>query len=147
MVVTPSPARKYFRTERVIVKFPGQAKPVQAKRLALLPITSMPSLPGGFQPFRLVINFKLVEAEPPGNDVLEFMPPIEVHVHYSISDIKKAEEIGKPLSLGFWDGKQWIRFTPEKHQFRLVTKKSAEAGGDCIVKLSHWGDPPIAVGT
>lgn len=147
MVTAPSPTRKHFRKEGVIVKFPGQARPVQAQRLALPGMASMPAVAGGFQPFRLVINLKLVDVAQPHREVLEFDPPIEVRVRYTASDLELAKAAGRPLCLGFWDGKQWIRFIPEKHQFHLETGASPEAGGLAVVKLSHWGDPPIAVGT
>jgi len=147
MVKTPLPTRKEFRKERVIVKFPGQARAIQVQRLALPTIESMPAVPGEFHPFRLVINLKLLDAEQPDSELSVFDPPIEVRVHYTASDLASAAAAGKPLSLGFWDGKQWIRFTAEKHHFRLESGAKQEAGGWAVVSISRWGDPTIAVGT
>jgi hypothetical protein len=107
---------------------------------------SMPPIPGGFQPFRLVINLKLVDAAQPDSEVSVFDPPIEVRVRYTAADVAAAEAAGGRLCLGFWDGKQWIRFTPEKHQFRLEPGASPEAGWG-VVSVSHWGDPTKAWGT
>ena len=147
MVQTPIPTRKEFRTEGVILKFPGQARPVQAQRLALPTLESLPVVPGGFRPFRMVINLRLVDAAQPDSEVSVFDPPIEVRVRYTAADLARAEAAGRPLSLGFWDGKQWIRFTPEKHQFHLVSGTSPGAGGWGVVNVSHWGDPAHAWGT
>lgn len=147
MVATPLSTRKYFRREGVILNFPGQTHPVQVERLALPTIESMPTVPGGFKPFRMVINMKLVDAGQPDKEVFVFDPPIEVRVRYTAADLASAAEAGKPICLGFWDGKQWIRFTPEKHLFRLEYGASPEAGGWGVVSISHWGDPAHAWGT
>jgi hypothetical protein len=147
MVETPLPTRKWFRKESVIVKFPGQARHVQVQRLALLTIESMPAVPGGFHPFRVVINLKIVDAAQPDREVSVFDPPIEVRVRYTAADLASAEAAGGLLCLGFWDGTQWIRFTPEKHQFHLESGASSGAGGWGVVSISHWGDPTHAWGT
>ena len=147
MVETPLHTRKEFRKEGAIVKIPARAQPVQVVRLALPTIESMPAVLGGFHPFRLVINLKVVDAAQPDSEVSVFDPPIEVRIRYTASDLKSAAAVGRPLCLGFWDGKQWIRFTPEKHQFRLEYGASPEAGGWGVVSISHWGDPTKAWGT
>jgi hypothetical protein len=107
----------------------------------------MPTVPGGFHPFRLVINLKLVYAAQPDSEVSVFDPPIEVRVRYTAADLASAEAAGGLLCLGFWDSTQWIRFTPEKHQFRLESGASPKAGGWGVVSISHWGDPTKAWGT
>lgn len=147
MVNTPLHTSKEFRKEGVILKIPGQARSVQVQRLELPALESMPPVPGGFQPFRAVINLKVVDASQPESEVAVFDPPIEVRVLYTASDLKKAAKIGKPLSLGFWDGTQWIRCTPGKHQFHLEPGASPEAGGWGVVNISHWGDPTKGWGT
>jgi hypothetical protein len=147
MVQTPLPTRKEFRKEGVILKIPGQARSVQVQRLELPALESMPPVPGGFQPFRAVINLMVVDASQLDSEVAVFDPPIEVRIRYTASDLKKAAKIGKPLSLGFWDGTQWIRCTPEKHQFHLEPDSSPEAGGWGVVSISHWGDPTKGWGT
>ncbi len=147
MVQTNLPTRKEFRKEGVILKIPGQSRSVEVKRLDLPELESMPPVPGGFQPFRAVINLLVVDASQPDSEVAVFDPPIEVRIRYTASDLKKAAKLGKPLSLGFWDGTQWIRCTPEKHQFHLESEASPEAGGWGIVNISHWGDPTKGWGT
>lgn len=147
MVQTNLPTRKEFRKEGVILKIPGQSRSVQVKRLELPALESMPPVPGGFQPFRAVINLMVVDASQPDSEVAVFDPPIEVRIRYTASDVKKAAKLGKPLSLGFWDGTQWIRCTPEKHQFHLEPEASPDAGGWGVVNISHWGDPTKGWGT
>jgi hypothetical protein len=147
MAETPLTTRKEFRNEGVIVKIPSRIRAVQVQRLGLQQIETMPAVPGGFRPFRVVINLKVVDVTQPEKEVSVFDPPIEVRVRYTPSDLKKAAEVGKPLSLGFWDGKQWIRFTPEKHQFRLEPGAKPEAGGWGVVSIARWGDPTHAWGT
>lgn len=146
MIVSALPTRKYFRKEAVVVKFPGQACPVQVERLGIPMGIPMKTAPGEFQPFRLVINLVMVDAAQPGNQVDVFDPPIEVRIRYTADDLAQAKEAGRTLSLGFWDGTQWIRFTPEKHQFRLKALSTPDAGGWGIVNISHWGDPTHAWG-
>jgi len=141
-----SPIHHEFTEEGVIVHVPSLARSVLVQKLDLPPLESMPAVPGGFQPFRVVINLKVVDAARPDSEVTEFEVPIEVRVRYTAADLKKAAEIGKPLSLGFWDGSQWIRFTTEKHQFRLESGPTPEAGGWGIVNISRWADPTKAWG-
>lgn len=146
MVQIPSPTRQEFRKEGVIVTIPVRARPIQAQRLALPVLEPIPAVPGEFKHFRPVINLKLVDASQPDTEVLVFDPPIEVRVRYTAADVAAAEAAGGRLCLGFWDGKQWIRFTLEEHQFRLEPGGSPEAGWG-VVSVSHWGDPTLAWGT
>jgi hypothetical protein len=147
MVDNKLSTRMMFPEEEVVVNIPPRAKPIQALRLDLPKDIPMEPVPGGFRPFRLVINLKLVDAEQPDNEVLVFDPPIEVRVRYTAGDLAKAKSAGGPLSLGFWDGKQWIRFTREKHQFHLEPSNPPESGGWGVVNVSHWGDPTHSWGT
>jgi len=142
-----APVYHEFTDEGVTLHVPGQDKEVIIQKLAMLPLESMPAKPGGFQPFRAVINLKVMDAAQPNRELAVFDPPIEVRVRYTHADMKKAQEIGKPLSLGFWDGTQWIRFTPEKHTFRLEAGPSPEAGGWGVVTISNWADPTKGWGT
>lgn len=147
MIENPLPTHKEFRREGVTVTIPGRVRPIQVERLALPTLESMPVVRGGFQPFRVVINLRLVDAAQPDRELSMFDPPIEIRVRYTTSDLENAAAVGRPLCLGFWDGKQWIRFTPEKHQFHLKPAALPEDGGWGIVNISHWGDPTHAWGT
>ncbi len=147
MVESPLPTHKEFKSEGVIVKFPGQAKALKVQRLALPAMESLPAVPGGFHPFRLLINLRLVDAVQPDKEVSVFHPPIEIRVRYTASDLKRAAAAGGSLCLGFWDGTQWNRFTPEKHQFHLESDASPVVGGWGVVNISQWGDPINAWGT
>jgi len=132
----------YCRMEDVNVKFPGQAGRISVQRLPMP--ADMPAVPGGFQPIRLVINLKLADTMQPGIDLLKFDPPIELHVRYTTADLAKVTK--EELSLGFWDGKHWIRFTEKGHSFQLKHWEEAKGRGLAIVSISQWGDPPVAVG-
>ncbi len=147
MVASPLPAHKEFKTEGVIVKIPGQAKALKVQRLNLPAMETLPVVPGGFHPFRLVISLKLVDAMQPDTEVSVFDPPIEIRVRYTASDLKKAAEAGGALCLGFWDGTQWNRFTAEKHQYHLESEASPQGVGWGVVSISQWGDPIKAWGT
>jgi len=147
MTVSENPNRKYYRRESVVVNFPGQARAVQAQRLEIPAGIPMQAAPGKFQPFRLVINLQMVDADQPDSEVLDFDPPVEVRIRYTAEDYAHARREGKPLSLGFWDGSQWIRFTAEKHQFHLEPGSPPEAGGWGVVSVSRWADPTHAWGT
>jgi len=69
----------------------------------------------GIQPICLVINLKVMDAVQPDTGVAVFDRSIEVRVSCTASDLEKAA--GKPFCLRFWDGKQWIHFTPGKQPF------------------------------
>ena len=142
-----SPIHQEFTQEGVAVHVPSLTRSVLIQKLDLPTLEAMPPSPGGFQPFRAVINLKVVDAVHPESEVTEFEAPIEVRVRYTAADLKKAAEIGKPLSLGFWDGAEWIRFTAEKHQFRLESAPTPQAGGWGIINISRWADPTHAWGT
>src|SRR5512143_156830 len=100
MVATPLPTSREFDKEGVIVKFPGQGRPIQVQQLDLPTIDSMPTVTGGFLPFRLVINLKVVDAEQPNTVVSVFDPPIEVRVRFITSDLDNAAKARRPLCLG-----------------------------------------------
>ena len=147
MVENKSPTRMIFPEEEVVVNIPPRAKPIQAIRLDIPRDIPMEPVPGGFRPFRHVINLKLVDASQPDIEVLVFDPPIEVRVRYNAGDLARAKEAGGDLCLGFWNGEQWIRFTDEKHQFHLEPSSPPESGGWGVAKVSHWGDPTHSWGT
>lgn len=144
---TPPRARKWFRTEGVVVNYPGLSKAVTMERLKLPALGALPTVKGGFKPFRLVINFKVMDATTQGKIVSDFEPPIEVRFRYTYDDLAMAEKEGKPLSLGDWDGKKWIRYTPETHGLKMVPDPNKKYAGWGIIRVSHWEDPPQAWGT
>lgn len=146
MVNSTLPTHKYFRKEDVNVRFPKPNHTIKAKRLDMLK-TGMPAVSGGFKPFRLVINLKLEDSAQPGSNTLVFRQPVEFHIRYTAADLANARATGGSLSLAFWDGTHWIRFTPQLHQFRLERWEAAKGRGLCVVNVYQWGDPPIAVGT
>jgi len=99
-----------------------------------------------FVPQRLVINFGLVDEDDENNILTEFDPPIEVKIRYKQKDIETAEEGKGNLRLAYWNGEDWEYFTEEKHGFRLVPNSKPGKGGYGYVKISRWGDPPLAWG-
>ena len=136
---------KYFKKEDVNVMFPKPNPGITAKRVDM-PTTPMPAVSGGFTPILPpVINLKLEDASQPGSSVLVFPNPVEFHIRYDKTHLTKAA--GKQLSLGYWDGTTWIRFTPAVHNFHLGPWDAKKGRGLLIVEIHQWGDPPIAVGT
>jgi len=107
----------------------------------------MPPVTIGFHPFRLVINLKFVDASQPAIEIVQFDPPIEIQVRYEKSDVDVTDAVRRPLSLGFWDGSRWLRFTGRKHNFRLQPDPPPGTGGWGICNVSNWVDPPHAWGT
>ena len=137
-----------FDAEGVSVKVPVQKKriKIKAKKLPLGALENMKPVKGGFQPKRLVLNLGLVDEDDPSTILTEFDPPIELRVRYTKADLDHAGREGKPLSLAYWYGNQWITFTEEKHQFELLPNANPETGGFGVALISNWGDPPIAWG-
>lgn len=137
-----------FDAEGVSVTLPVQKKPVKikAKKLPLGALESMKPVKDGFQPKRLVLNLGLEDEDDPSKILNEFDPPIELRVRYTKADLDRAGRAGTPLSLAYWYGNQWIRFTKEKHQFELQPNANPESGGVGVAMISNWGDPPIAWG-
>lgn len=136
-----------FGAEGVTVTFPAQKR--KRGRVVKLPVgslTDMTPVPGGFQPRRLVINVAVEDEDAPGTHLTEFDPPLELRVRYTKADQDRAQSAGRPLALAFWDGSQWVRFTSEKHQFQLQPDANPQSGGVGSVKISRWGDPPVAWG-
>ena len=99
-----------------------------------------------FVPQRLVINFGLVDENDEDNILTEFDPPIEVKSRYKQKDIETAEEGKGNLRLAYWNGEDWEYFTANKHSFNLVPNSKPGKGGYGYVKISRWGDPPLAWG-
>jgi hypothetical protein len=141
MVSTAKNDRKDFRTEGVVVDYPSQ---VEVLRLPLPKKASMPRKKGGFQLLRPVINLEVVDAAKLNKKVKKFDPPIYIFVRYTARDLAWAN--GKSLSLGFWNGKKWIRFTHKKHLFSLIPKPSMKYEGWGVVRVKKWDDPTIAWG-
>jgi hypothetical protein len=142
-----SNGRKYFRKEAVLVLHPSLGRPYDVVRPAMPDMASMPTVKGGFNPFRLVINLKVIDPAHPDKKTNTFTPPLEVRVRYTDADEQEAKRRGMPLRLGYWDGAKWQYFTLEGHAFKLKRKRYKQYVGWGIVKLSEWGDPPKAWGT
>lgn len=138
---------KEFNNGTVLLSIPKQAGLVDVRQLDLPEIETLPVIPIGFHPFRLVINLKFVDPMQPDKEVIEFDPPVEVRIRYTKEDYAIVKAVRRDLCLGFWDGERWIRFTPRKHNFHLEYDTTPENGGWGVVSISNWGDPPHAWGT
>lgn len=138
--------RFYFRKNGVVVKVPPQAKLIKATRPDIPAGIPMKAAKGKFQPLRLVINLKMVEAGGAGAEVLKFNPPIVIRVRYYATDLANAKKAGGLLSLGVWDGTKWMRFTKKKHFFRLEQWEKKKGKGWATIEISGWGDPTIGLG-
>ena len=135
----------HFEQEGVEVNVPQPARKIKALSLPRQALKNMPAKPGGFQPGRVVINIALVYEDAPDEFLTEFDSPFELRVRYTPGDLRRAQQSNQPLQLAFWDGSDWVVFTPSKHNFELVPEERGE-GGYGVVQLSHWGDPNIAWG-
>jgi hypothetical protein len=135
-----------FDQEGVAVTVPQQDRRIKAVKLPLGQLSKMVGKPGGFQPDRLVINIALEDEDQPGVYLEEIDPPFELSVRYTRGDLEKAQKAGKDLKLAFWDGTQWVVFTPEKHYFELLPSSQGDGGGHGVVRISRWGDPNTAWG-
>ncbi len=135
-----------FSAEGVSVKVPTQRRKAKVVKLPMGSLEEMRPVPGGFQPRRLVINVAVVDEDEPETYLTEFDPPIELRVRYTKADLDRATDAGRPLALAFWNGSEWVRFTEEKHQFRLEPAAQEQAGGHGVALISNWGDPPVAWG-
>ena len=134
-------------TEGATVTVPEQKtkKKVRIEKLAKDSLDKMKSKPGGFKPGRVVFNFQIVDEYDPSKVLTTFDPPFELRVRYTPADLKRAQDAGKPLQLAFWNGREWVIFTDEKHQFKLEPD-SQGSGGEGVAMISHWGDPNVAWG-
>lgn len=121
-----------FEGEGVKVTVPTQAPPVA--------VLGQPP----FELRRVVIILNVVEAGDPGKTVTQFNPPIELRVQYTQGDLDFAASKERDLALAFWDGGAWVRFTAQKHKFRL--ESDATLGDVGVVEISSWIDPPIGWG-
>ena len=140
------PKKVEFDTEGVTITIPDQKRKINVRKLGLGQLDSMPSFQGGFRPARLVVNFELYDEDQPDAYLVEFEQPFELIVRYTKADLQRAAREGTSLALGFWDGSAWVRFTPEKHGFRLQPDADPEKGGFGVVSIARWGDPPVSWG-
>lgn len=135
-----------FADEGATVTIPEQRKKLKVVKRPLGKLEDMKSKPGGFKPWRLVFNFEIEDEENPGTFVSEFDTPLELRVRYTHGDIEKADKASKPLRLGYWDGSDWVVFSEQKHKFEVLPDADAKSGGELVVQLSRWADPPIGIG-
>jgi len=141
-----SNAKKHeFSAEGVTINLPKQQKKTRVEKLSRSPLADMPAASGGFQPGRVVINFQIVDEDDPETVLTEFNPKFELRIRYTPADLKRAQNAGKPLELAFWDGAKWVKFTPEKHDFKLEADPQG-GGGFGVAMIGSWGDPNIAWG-
>jgi len=130
--------------EGVTIRVPEQEEHDRVE-VRKLPIKTLDQLGAGddeFEAERVVVNFTVLDAHT-GEEITDFAPPLEIEVAYTAEDVKAAGN--EDLVLGFFpdDGKEWIPFDEEKHDFRL--RGNAERGVG-IVTLSEFVDPHIAWG-
>jgi hypothetical protein len=136
----------WFWKHGVLVKVPIQKPDIKPKRLEIPAGIPMSATPGVFRPLRQVINLKIVEVNHPSTVVTKFTPSITIRVRYDQKDLNAAKNAGGDLSLGYWDGTHWNRFTAT-HHFRLEGWSKKEEKGWATVEISSWADPTIALGT
>jgi hypothetical protein len=136
----------------VILTIPNQGRIVKVETLEFGDLPS--SDQDQFLPRRPVINFEVVEGSD-GKTIVEiFQPAIELEVKYTVEDYKNAAEgldnptpdqILQNLVLGYWDGKRWVAFTNDKHNFTIQPDANPETGVG-RAKISNWNDRRIGWG-
>lgn len=135
-----------FANDGVVVTVPGQTRNLRVVKRPVGSLADMKPKADGFNPWRLVFNFEVEDEDQPGTFVSEFDQPLELRVRYNPSDREKARAAGKSLRMGFWDGSQWIAFDESKHNFQVVPQQGAAGGGELVVSIARWSDPPIGIG-
>jgi hypothetical protein len=127
----------------VLEKKSGMLRPVE------LPFGNpeMDPKSGDIRPIRAVMNLGIEIEGRPGEYPDDLQQSVEIRVRYSADDQAAADRLNKPLVLAYWDGKAWIRFTAEKHGFRLEPDAVPHKGGFGVITITRWGDPPIIWGT
>ncbi len=93
---------------------------------------------------RFVMDIEVFEEESNQTVTADFDPKLELRVRYNQGDVNAAGGNAANLALGFWDGSAWVRFTADKHGFKL--ESGSGGGGWGVVELSRFGDPPVAWG-
>jgi hypothetical protein len=142
-----APIVKSFPTVGVIVYLPAYATTIEVTLPTPPAISSMPAVPIGFHPFRVVANIKFMDTKDPKKTSFVFSEPVEIHVQYTDQDMTIAKAAGRELSLGYWDGTRWLRYTTTTHQLKIAPATPPATGGWGIFKVLKWGDPPHAWGT
>lgn len=124
--------------------------PTQRKKAKVEKLTKDTSLEqrelAGFKPIRVVFNFQVVDEDNPQTILTEFDPKFELRVRYTPADSRAAQAVNKPLALAYWDGSTWVKFTREKHEFRLEPDAQG-SGGFGVAMIGSWGDPNIVWGS
>lgn len=142
--MTPPMTRYPFANNEIFVNIPAEiADRVKPVSINIGNVNMRPA--SGFKPIRVVANIVLVESEHEDVQFTELPQPVEIEVHYRLSD--HAAAAGKQLALAFWDGESWIYFTRAKHGYELIPNEDPKQGGMATITITRWGDPPIAWGT
>jgi hypothetical protein len=140
-------SEREFSSEGVKVKVGNQksGKRVKIVKFNKKKKSELPATAGVFNPGRIVINVGAVDQDDESQVITTFDPPMELRIKYTPADQARASAAGESLSLGFYneDLGRWIKFTQQKHKFRLEPNANGQ-GGVGIVEISHWGDPNVA---
>jgi hypothetical protein len=139
-----------FDKEGVVINIP-----TQNSGITIIPqLLDAPWMPGmrtvgDFNPNRLVINFEFVDEKDPGIYLVEFDPPIEVVVYYTLGDRSFAEKDKKPIAIAYWKDDRWKlidRSAP--HSLSDISPILSESWSGLLrFYISTWGEPTIALGS
>ena len=129
----------------VVVPWQDEVGPVD---VVSLPLGAIQDLPGNddFMPTRLVIDFKVVDAD--GKTVTDFAPDgITILVIYTEEDVRKAGGLDR-LILGYWheELEQWNVLTWSEQPPSPLLSLGPGSVGLASAKVSSWGDRHIAWG-
>ena len=140
-----------FPDKHVSVTVPWQGYALRVLRIPYPPLSEMPQIKVADQPWprEVLLNVVVARQDNPDLLVTQFEPRLTLKVAYSAEDLRRAREfkLEHPV-FGFWDGCQWVLFTPEKHvlSYEPSLNPTSEIAGHAIVELAAWKDPSIGHG-
>lgn len=136
--------------------------------LPTLPLAKMKSTADEFTPGRIITNFELVDANDQYTVVTDFTDPIEIRIPYTQDDVDRLLKAAATYTLsrdaaisqdavaaepeatvGYWNGKKWVRFTEETHALRWVPAIPSSLNpkpATAILTVTEWIDPAIGAG-
>ncbi len=109
----------------------------------------VPEFTGNFELIRVIANIALfrvddVERGAFEEPILEFDPPIEFYISYSLEDLRQAYCEIKRLKLAYWDLEKWVIISEPAYEYQILPLST---GPIAVVKIWDWlGDPPLAWG-
>jgi hypothetical protein len=107
-------------------------------------IMGTPGVKVDFTPIRIVGNICLYRKDDLNTPLQEFKPPLEFRVQYNFFDLIQCNGDINNLKLAYWDGRDWVVVSIDKHDYQILPPSTAQLAE---FKIFDWvGDPAIAWG-